>query len=92
MFWYISGKNNDGFRYFSALAPNTGFVLDLKFPYMPPMQATGKTMESYVHSHQDKSRNALSKALEASFLAWHEELRADQAQFESEKVLTLCGV
>eukprot|EP00435_Cladocopium_sp_Y103_P057773 s599_g20.t1 len=42
-------------------------------------------METYVHSHQDKSRNALNKALEASLLAWHEELRADQAQFESEK-------
>ena len=49
-------------------------------------------METYVHDHQDKSRNALSKALEASFLAWREELRADQVQFESEKVLTLCSV
>ena len=53
-------------------------------------QATGKTMESYVHSHQDKSKNALNKALEASFVAWIEELRADQAQFTSEKVLSLC--
>ncbi|CAK9011210.1 Uncharacterized protein SCF082_LOCUS11004 [Durusdinium trenchii] len=50
-------------------------------------RATGKTMETYVHSHQDKSRNAMSKALEASFVAWVEELRADQAQFSSEKVL-----
>ena len=55
-----------------------------------PVEATGKTMETYVHSHQDKSRNAMSKALEASFVAWVEELRADQAQFSSEKVLSLC--
>lgn len=60
------------------------FVWD-RVPFI--LEATGKTMETYVHDHQDKSRNALSKALEASFLAWREELRADQAQFESEKVL-----
>lgn len=53
------------------------------------LQATGRTMDSYVHEHQDKSRNALNRALEASFQAWIEELRADQAQFTSEKVLTL---
>ena len=52
-------------------------------------QATGKTLESYVSEHQDRSRNALQKATEAAFLAWVEELRADQHQFMSEKVLYL---
>ena len=55
----------------------------------PPLQATGKTMDDYVNSHQDKSRNAMNKAVEASFQAWVEELRADQAQFTSEKVTNL---
>ncbi|CAL1136071.1 unnamed protein product [Cladocopium goreaui] len=44
-------------------------------------------MNDYVNSHQDKSRNAMNKAVEASFQAWVEELRADQAQFTSEKVM-----
>ncbi|CAK9024300.1 Uncharacterized protein SCF082_LOCUS16566 [Durusdinium trenchii] len=48
-------------------------------------KATGRTMDSFVAAHQDKSKNALSKALEASFVAWVEELKADQAQFSSEK-------
>ena len=56
---------------------------------MTPLQATGKTMNDYVNSHQDKSRNAMNKAVEASFQAWVEELRADQAQFTSEKVMNL---
>lgn len=46
-------------------------------------------MDTYVAAHQDKSKNALSKAMEASFVAWEEELKADQAQFSSEKVSTL---
>ena len=46
-------------------------------------------MDTYVAAHQDKSKNALSKAMEASFVAWGEELKADQAQFCSEKVSTL---
>lgn len=50
-------------------------------------QAHGRTMDAYVAEHQDKSRNALSKALEASFVAWVEELKADQLQFSSEKIL-----
>ena len=52
-------------------------------------EATDRTMDSFVAAHQDKSKNALSKALEASFVAWVEELKADQAQFSSEKVSTL---
>lgn len=50
-------------------------------------QAHGKTLEEFVNQHQDKSRNALSKSHEAAFNAWVEELKADQAQFLSEKIL-----
>lgn len=53
------------------------------------VQATGRTMDNFVAQHQDKSRNALSKAVEASFLAWLEELRADEAQFSAEKIMML---
>ena len=52
-----------------------------------PAQAHGRTMDAYVAEHQDRSKNALSKALEASFMAWVEELKADQLQFSSEKIL-----
>ena len=46
-------------------------------------------MDEYVNAHQDRSRNALNRAMEAGFLAWVEELRADQAQFSSERILSL---
>ena len=39
--------------------------------------------------HQGRSKNALLKSHEAAFNAWVEELRADQAQFMSEKVMHL---
>jgi len=50
-------------------------------------QAHGKTLESYVAQHQDSARNALEKSKEAAYNSWVEELRADQAQFVSEKIL-----
>ena len=37
--------------------------------------------------HQDSARNALEKSKEAAYNSWVEELRADQAQFVSEKIL-----
>ena len=46
-------------------------------------------MDEYVNAHQDRSRNALNRAMEAGFLARVEELRADQAQFSSERILSL---
>ena len=46
-------------------------------------------MEDFLSEHQDGARNALTKSLEAGFLAWKEELKADQVQFQSEKILTL---
>ena len=52
-------------------------------------QAQGKTMESYVAEHQDRSRNALLKSLEAAFKSWCEDLRADESQFLAEKILYL---
>ena len=37
--------------------------------------------------HQDRSRNALAKSIQAAFKSWCEDLKADQAQFMSEKIL-----
>ena len=53
------------------------------------MQAKGKTMEEFMAIHQDKSKNALEKAHTAAFQAWHEQLRADEAQFTSDRILFL---
>lgn len=44
-------------------------------------------MDEYVNAHEDRSRNAMNRAMEAGFLAWVEELKADQAQFSSERIL-----
>ena len=52
-------------------------------------EAKGKTLEDYVEKHQDRSRNALQKSHEAAYNAWVEELRADQVQFVSDKILRL---
>lgn len=54
-----------------------------------PLQAEGRTMETYVAEHQDKARNALLKSIQAAYSSWCEDLKADQAQFESEKILRL---
>ena len=53
----------------------------------PWCEAKGKSFEDYIAQHQDSARNALQKSHEAAFLAWHEELRADQAQFTSDRIL-----
>lgn len=45
-------------------------------------------MEQYVAEHQDRSRNALNKSLEAAFLSWQEDLRADQAQYMNDKIVS----
>ena len=46
-------------------------------------------MEDYVAAHQDRSRNALNKSTEAAFLSWQEDVRADQAQYMSDRILNL---
>lgn len=53
------------------------------------LQAHGKSLSEFVEKHQDQSKNALRKSMEAAFKAWVEELRADQAQFCADKVLML---
>ena len=52
-------------------------------------QAQGKTMEDYIATHQDRSRNALNKSTEAAFLSWQEDLRADQSQYISDRIVNL---
>ncbi|CAL1131715.1 unnamed protein product [Cladocopium goreaui] len=51
------------------------------------LEAQGKMMIDYVASHQDRSKNALLKSIEATYLAWVEDLRADEAQFVSDRIL-----
>lgn len=46
-------------------------------------------MQEYVEQHQDRSRNALAKSVEAAFVSWLEDLRADQAQYISDSILNL---
>ena len=50
-------------------------------------QAQGQAVHDYVATHQDRSRNALAKSVQAAFNSWCEDLKADQAQFVSEKLL-----
>ena len=50
-------------------------------------QAQGQAVHEYMASHQDRSRNALAKSVQAAFNSWCEDLKADQAQFVSEKLL-----
>ena len=45
-------------------------------------------MERYVAEHQDRSRNALNKSLEAAFVSWQEDLRADEALYLNDKILS----
>ena len=46
-------------------------------------------MQEYVEKHQDRSKNALAKSTEAAFVSWLEDLRADQAQYMSDRILNL---
>ena len=55
----------------------------------PLYQAQGKTMETFVERHQDRSKNALSKSLEAAYSSWAEQLKADEAQFLADKIMSL---
>ena len=50
-------------------------------------QAQGQAVHDYMATHQDRSRNALAKSVQAAFNSWCEDLKADQAQFVSEKLL-----
>ena len=50
-------------------------------------QAQGQAVHNYMATHQDRSRNALAKSVQAAFNSWCEDLKADQAQFVSEKLL-----
>ncbi|CAK8994487.1 unnamed protein product [Durusdinium trenchii] len=49
----------------------------------------GKSVEEFLTAHQDRARSALQKSLEAAYSAWVEQLKSDQTQFESEKILHL---
>ena len=55
------------------------------------LKAQGKMMNEYLATHQDRSKNAMLKSIEAAFLSFVEELKADQAAFISDKILLLGG-
>lgn len=57
-----------------------------RFPFF---QAHGRALDTFVEEHQDRSKNALQKSLEAAYNSWVEELKADQAQFVADRILTL---
>jgi len=46
-------------------------------------------VHQYVAEHQDRSKNAMKKSMEAAFLAFSEDLRSDQTQFTSDLILIL---
>lgn len=46
-------------------------------------------MEEYVAEHQDRSKNALDRSTEAAFVSWLEDLKADEALFMSDKIMSL---
>ncbi|CAK8998217.1 unnamed protein product [Durusdinium trenchii] len=56
-----------------------------RLPFL--LEAHGKTLETYVQEHQDKAKNALARSHEAAFASWVEDLKADQTEFLSEKIL-----
>ena len=55
-------------------------------------KAKGAAVQEYVNAHQDRSRNAFAKSIQAAFATWSEDLKSDQAQFVSEKLLCLSCV
>ena len=52
-------------------------------------QVRGQCVEEYISEAQDRSKNAMSKSLQAAFGAWCEQLREDQTLFESRKIMML---
>ena len=54
-----------------------------------PTQAKSQSLGDYISSKQDAAKSALNKSMEAAYLAWTEALKADEAQFMSEKILNL---
>ncbi|CAK9022243.1 Uncharacterized protein SCF082_LOCUS15770 [Durusdinium trenchii] len=75
----------DAFRgkdVFAEILETTAETANLYF-----QRAQGKSMETFMQDHQDRSRNALTKSMEAAFSSWCESLKADQAQFQAEQIL-----
>lgn len=51
-------------------------------------QVKGQEVENFIVAAQDRSKNAHNKSMQAAYSAWVESLRSDQAQFESQRILT----
>ena len=59
------------------------------FCFMFALQIRGHTVEEYISSARDRSKNARERSILAGFEAWKEHLRADQISFDSQRILTL---
>ena len=46
-------------------------------------------MEQFINEAQDRQRSAVSKSLQAAFMAWQEQLQTDQIQYEQVQILSL---
>ena len=57
-----------------------------------PLQLRGECLEQFVTAAQDATKNAQSRSYQAAFNCWHEQLKADQTNFESELILTLSRI
>jgi hypothetical protein len=47
----------------------------------------GETVDNFIAEAQDRTRNALNTSMIAAFRAWQEQLKADQVNFDSEKIM-----
>ena len=54
-----------------------------------PLQIRGKTLDAFVAENQSRMNNALTKSEEAAFQAFTEQLKSDQAMFDSDVILKL---
>ena len=52
-----------------------------------PVQIKGTTVEEFIASAQDRTRNALATSMNAAFGAFVEQLKSDQIAFDSDKIL-----
>lgn len=52
-------------------------------------EVRGATMEQFINEAQDRQRSAVSKSLQAAFMAWQEQLQTDQIQYEQVQILSL---
>jgi hypothetical protein len=71
------------------LKGDTPSQIQLQISIVSVSEVRGKSVEEFMSANQDRARSALQKSVEAAYNAWVEQLKTDQTQFESEKILPL---